>query len=76
MTYYFSDDYIAKLALTHKNAIIKAFTDLCTHNQDFIASLEKTTKSLTSTKDRFHLWGEALEQIIGTAVTLPTIRQK
>ena len=74
MVYYFSNPHIADEALRHKDKIVSTFKELCTNNQDFIASLERTTKSIVSTRSRFSIWGEELKKILTSCkIDIPKI---
>ena len=48
------------------NKIEKGFQDLCSNKEDFLKSLETTTKSLSSTQCRINTWSLFLNETIGT----------
>lgn len=66
MVYYFSDqeiiDYIS--TNTKNQDIIESYKKLSEKSQDFMNSLEVTTKSVRSTATRLFLWGNTLQDII------------
>jgi hypothetical protein len=75
IVFYFSDDNIRGIALEHPDQVREAFIELCLNNNDFRKSIEFTTKSMTSTIDRFRLWGEKLGETLGLAYRLPELKE-
>ena len=71
MLFYFSQikdrENFAKL---HTD-IATLFEELCTSDQEFLSSLESTTKSLAAVHYRFRKWGEALSAITGEQLLIP-----
>jgi hypothetical protein len=63
--FYFSDKKIREAALKNKEAVLDAFKNLCEENEEFRNSIETTTKSLDSTRNRFYLWGVKLRETLG-----------
>lgn len=72
MTYYFSDPKIAQAAIEKRAQIIGAYEQLCDENDDFMNSLQTTTKSIDATFTRLSAWGEILRSTLGTPVEIPT----
>jgi len=64
MIFYFSDDKIRKAAVEKKTEVEQTFKQLCTSNDEFVKSLEKTTNNIHQTYHRLRLWGEALASIL------------
>lgn len=64
----FSDQEVLKKTEDNKlhNTIEKGFKDLCSNKEDFLKSLETTTKSLSSTQCRINTWSLFLNETIGT----------
>jgi len=72
MTYYFSDKKISDSALQKSTEIKAAFIKLCTSDNDFLRSLETSTKNIDPTAKRFGEWGNALKTITGLDFKIPT----
>jgi len=72
MVYYFSQKPARKPARAKAPAVKEAFKDLCAQSQSFLASLEKTTKSLQATSVRLSRWGRAL-RTLGVPVKIPKL---
>lgn len=70
---FFSDDVVATVAISKKEAIVEAFKVLCLE-QAFRNSIERTTKSLEATFYRVDRWGETLAQCIGRSYDKRTHR--
>jgi hypothetical protein len=68
MTYYFSDAAIAEAAKPVAEDVVKAFIDLSTNDQEFITSIESTTKSITATFTRLAKWGKKLEETLNISI--------
>jgi hypothetical protein len=51
----------------------QAFKDLCSENQQFMTSIESTTKSLTATHTRISEWFKALNGVLGTSLDVPLL---
>jgi len=69
--FHFSNEDIRKQALKMKEQIEEGFKNLCTTNQNFQESIERTTKSIGSTSLRLNLWTQKLNTILGTQIPLP-----
>lgn len=71
MLFYFSSNDIREKSIGKKAEIKNAFEELCNTDNDFLSSIELTTKSLFSVKKRFMCWGEKLSIILDTNIKLP-----
>jgi hypothetical protein len=71
MSFYFSEPGIASAAVKKAKAIKKAFETLCESDNDFLASIESTTKSIEANKIRFRTWAAALNKHLGTKIKSP-----
>ena len=71
--FYFSDKKIRDAALQNKEAVLDAFKNLCEENGEFRNSIETTTKSLDSTRNRFYLWGVKLRETLGLDFEVPDL---
>lgn len=71
MLFYFSQisdkENLAKL----HNDIVSSFEMLCASDQEFLSSLESTTKSLSAVHYRFRKWGELLSELTGEQLLIP-----
>jgi hypothetical protein len=73
LIYYFSDDVIRKKSLGSKGKVKSAFEQLCVNDQEFLRSIETTTKSKEATGSRFTAWGKALQKTLALRFALPQI---
>lgn len=71
LTFYLSNKEIREASLENKEKVLDAFKSLCIENEDFRSSIEKTTKSLGSTSNRFILWGEELRRVLNLGFKIP-----
>lgn len=71
MLFFFSQVEDGNLIKEHSKDIRKSFEHLCGEDEDFISSIETTTKSLTSVHYRFARWGECLSKILGIDLLVP-----
>ena len=71
MLFYFSQIQNKENAVMLAGSIRSGFETLCVSDQEFLSSLESTTKSLSAVHFRFRKWGEALAQIIGEQLLIP-----
>ncbi len=69
--FYFSQSEYAKKAADKKNEIKNAFELLCSTDNDFLRSLETSTKTTDVVKKRFATWGRELSKIIGVKFANP-----
>lgn len=68
MTYYFSDEIVRKNALAKSEEVVNGFIELCEFDEQFLRSLETTTKSKEATFSRLKKWGRTLEKILDTPI--------
>ncbi len=71
ITFYFSDEEISKKALAKAVEVVDSFKMLCLDSDEFLKSIETTTKSLDATRTRLQLWGESLKQVTGLNFRIP-----
>ncbi len=74
ITFYFSDEKIRKESLSKAVEVINSFKELCLDSDEFIKSIETTTKSLPATFTRLHLWGEYLRRATGLSFKIPELK--
>lgn len=74
MTYYFGDPRIRELAEANAESVEQSFRDLCEHNIDFLAAIERTTKSIAATTIRMNVWAEELGRCVGLEIPSPLPR--
>lgn len=63
MTYYFSAPNVRAAAEASHEDVVAAFQDLCDNDEDFRASIERTTKSIGATSKRFSAWAATLNRL-------------
>jgi len=71
--FYFSDPEIRGAAAKRTAQVEQAYKNLF-QDADFVASVERTTKSLEATRTRFVKWSEALGQAIDLKLDVPAFR--
>lgn len=71
MLFYFSQIQNKENAVKLADSIRSGFEKLCASDQEFLSSLESTTKSLGAVHYRFRKWGEDLAQITGEQLLIP-----
>ena len=71
MLFYFSRIKNKENLIKLRTDISTAFELLCTSDQEFLSSLESTTKSLSSVHYRFRKWGESLSAVTGEQLLIP-----
>lgn len=60
-------------ALNNTVAVTDAYINLCSNNNEFIRSIESTTKTNDNTRTRYTLWYETVRQISGINIDIPEI---
>lgn len=70
MTYYFAIPNVRAAAEAMPKNVVAAFQDLCDNDEQFRASIERTTKSVGATSTRFNAWAAALNKF-GVNVVSP-----
>jgi len=71
ITFYFSDEEIRRKSLSKAVEVVNAFKELCLDSDEFLKSIETTTKSLHATSTRLQLWGKSLRQVTGLNFHIP-----
>jgi hypothetical protein len=51
----------------------QAFKDICTKDDQFLNSIERTTKSLDATRYRLTAWHQALGNAYGHSIPAPAV---
>jgi len=75
MTFYLSDPLVAQRAIAARKGVEGDFKSLCESNQEFVKSIEATTKSLEATVNRLQIWGTALAKRIKADLRIPQLQQ-
>lgn len=73
MTFYLSVKEIRDLLLTDKTKSENIFKYLCENDQEFLNSIETTTKSLTATCTRLSKWANLINTEFGLTIKVPTL---
>ncbi len=71
MTFYFAEPKVRTAAIDNAELVEQAFKTLCETNGDFLAAIERTTKSIAATTERLRAWGEELTKLTGIKVNSP-----
>jgi len=76
MVFYFTNTAIRKHALAsrRRTGVQADFKALCEENQEFLRSIETSTKSLQATANRLNVWGNSLKRRLRTALDIPTLQ--
>lgn len=70
----FNDENVKKLSIGKEENIEAAFKELCSNSSDFRNSIETTTKSLTATHTRISQWISKLNEVIGSNIHVPELK--
>lgn len=70
MLHYFSIPEIRSSLDDKKPQVLEAFKALCDNNDDFMGSIERTTKSMEANLIRFNTWANIIQDISHTDVDL------
>jgi hypothetical protein len=73
LTYYFARAEVRLAAEAHAAEVEQAFKNLCETDQDFLSSIERTTKSIGATSYRMYSWASTLAQITNLDIASPLI---
>lgn len=73
MTFFLSLPDIREPLQADKEKTEAAFKGLCEHDQDFLTSIETTTKSLTATCTRLSKWSEVINSEFGMGIKVPVL---
>ncbi|MFE6767474.1 DUF262 domain-containing protein [Streptomyces griseus] len=69
--YALANSEVRERALGRAPEVKDAFKSLCIENDKFVAAVTSTTKSIEATRNRFNIWNDTLESVIGTSPQLP-----
>lgn len=70
----FNDENVKELSIGKEENIEAAFKELCSNSSDFRNSIETTTKSLTATHTRISQWISKLNEVIGSNIHIPELK--
>jgi hypothetical protein len=73
MTFYFSEPSVRRKAITGKAGVEADFRKLCSSNNDFVKSIEVTTKSIDATVTRLGIWGKTLAKRLDLKLAVPRV---
>ena len=73
LIFFISEKDIREKALKNRETVSNEFKILWRESQDFVSSVESTTKSITATFNRISLWGEALKNILKINISIPNL---
>ncbi|MBF0564475.1 MAG: DUF262 domain-containing protein [Nitrospirae bacterium] len=73
MAYYFSDPEVRGRALIGKEKVKSKFIKLCIEDKEFVNSIGKSTKDLSSVVTRFSRWGESISDLLDIEVLIPVV---
>lgn len=65
MLHWFSNDELRASLEGKETEIVQAFKDLCENDPNFLAAIERTTKTTEANDWRFNKWADALSKISG-----------
>ena len=68
MLHFFGDPILRAALIGKSDDIVEEFKHLCDHDPDFLASIERTTKTNEANDSRFNKWADALSRISGLNV--------
>ncbi|XVV37211.1 DUF262 domain-containing protein [Streptomyces sp. CA-100214] len=66
-----SNERVRDAAQGKKKEVLDLFKDLCVQNEEFVAAVTSTTKSIDATRTRFTVWASALQELLGVPVPVP-----
>jgi len=70
MLFAFREQENREVLVANPEQVINSFKTLCSGNQEFMNSIEQTTKSIEATANRHRMWAEILNQEIGLHLPL------
>ena len=73
MMYSLSDTKFRIWASENKQDLVKSFEILCAQDNDFLRSIETTTKSIDATETRFGKWLHTCKEMSGVKIAFPAI---
>lgn len=69
--HYLTNPAVRAAAIKNKTRVKEAFTELWKRDDDFVRSVESTTKTIEATSKRFTAWGEVLQRVSGARLRIP-----
>jgi hypothetical protein len=76
MTFYFCQPVVRKKLQGLEKQVEGDFKRICETNQEFVRSIETTTKSMDATVARLNIWGKALNKRLKLQLPIPEIHNK
>lgn len=76
ISFFFSQPEVRKLALKRKEEVYEGFKNLCINDEEFLSSIESTTKSINATCIRFSKFAAMLNQKLGTNLEIYKVKNK
>lgn len=73
MTFYFKYQDVAMAARQHRQELVSGFQSLCTRDQEFVRSIQTTTKSITAIRIRLQRWRQVLLKTLDLPVPQPSL---
>jgi hypothetical protein len=74
MMFYFSDELVRSRSRENSDIVRLAFQKLCEEDTSFVSSVERTSKNLNETYNRFYLWGKALSKALSIPLNVPVLK--
>ncbi len=71
LVFYFTRNDVRDSAVNYKDKVKTGFYDLWKSNNEFVKSVESTTKSIPATFTRLSEWGSKLREVLGIDVKVP-----
>lgn len=69
-----SDSAVRDWVRLNPGSIKRLFEEVCSSSPEFIQAIETTTKSTTSTRNRFSIWYDALSRVAGLHLDMPKVK--
>jgi len=76
MSFYLTTPEIREEAVKKKEEVKAAFENLCSHDIDFLRSLETSTKNIEPTVKRYNEWGNTLKKLLQKEFKVPTKQEE
>ena len=73
LLYFAADDVVRQAMLVRHQGVRDAFSVLYDGDQDFVRSVESTTKTIEATSLRFSRWGDALAAVLQMNLAIPRL---
>ncbi|MDH6607303.1 hypothetical protein M2164_002938 [Streptomyces sp. SAI-208] len=65
-----ANERVRDAALGKKKDVLDLFKELCVQDDEFVAAITSTTKSIAATRTRFTVWASGLQEILGVPVPI------